>query len=135
MTGHCPPRPVAVHARLTLAAAAVFGVWQLGWLADQADRIDALLHTPWTVSGWLAAWAAVTLTSAVAAISGRDLPARIAFGVLLVVEGAGILVALSADRPNGEQFWSIGQAGLIVAVCAVMLSSPLRTLPDVPSER
>ena len=84
---------------------------------------------PWTVTGWLVTWATVMVVAATAAICGKDLPTRITLGVLAVVEVAGVGVAEAAQRPTGEQFWAIGQALLVVAVCVILLTSPLRSVP------
>lgn len=122
---------VAVWARAVTAAVAVFAVWQLVWLADQAERVHMVLPTPWTVTSWLVAWAAVLVAAVVATASGIDLAVRITCGLLLVVEGAGILVAIGVDRSIGTQFWAVGQAGLIMAVMAALLVSPLRSIPRI----
>lgn len=122
---------VAAHARWVTVAVAVFAAWQLAWIADQSTRVARVLPSPWTVTSWMIAWAAVAAVASVAAVTASDLATRIAFGALLVVEGAGVLVAIGVDTPTGHQFWTIGQAVLIMAVMAALLASPLRSMPRI----
>lgn len=111
---------------MIVATFAAFGVWQLVWFADQSDRLVAILPTPWRYEWWLVMWTVVTATSTIAAVTARDVIVRMALGAVLVVEAAGVLTAISSDLPAGRQFWAIGQAFVIVILCAVLLSSPLR---------
>lgn len=121
---------VSTPARVTVAAVTVLAAWQLGWLADQSSRIaaQATLPMPWSVPFWLAAWTATLAVSAVAAISGRDLPTRVALGIFAVVEMQGIAVAVASPISIGRNFWAVGQAAVLVAVSLAMLAAPLRPL-------
>ena len=49
-------RHVSTQARLMTAAAAVFGLWQFAWLAREAEHLEQVLPTPWSVEFWMAAW-------------------------------------------------------------------------------
>lgn len=121
-------RRVSPQIRALTVAIAAFAAWQFAWVSDQASRLADVLPEPWTVTGWLVTWAAVMVVAATAAICGKDLPTRITLGVLAVVEVAGLGVAEAAKRPTGEQFWAIGQDLLIVAVCLILLTAPLRSV-------
>jgi len=110
-----PTRKVSSATRATLAAVSALAAWQIGWLADQADR--------------LAAWTLVLATSAAAAITGHDRCTRAAIGVLAVVQVMGIATSIADGVPMGRQFWQVGSAALICMWCAAMLASPLRSVP------
>ena len=124
-----PTRTVSSSTRLSLACAAVLAAWQIGWLADQADRLAAVIPPPWTVTFWIAAWTLVLATSAAAAITGHDRCTRAAIGVLAVVQVMGIATSIADGVPMGRQFWQVGSAALICMWCAAMLASPLRSVP------
>lgn len=58
-----PTRTVSSSTRLSLACAAVLAAWQLGLLADQADRLTTIIPDPFSVAFWLAAWTLVLIAS------------------------------------------------------------------------
>ena len=119
-----PTRKVSSATRATLAAVSALAAWQIGWLADQADRLAAVIPPP-----WIAAWTLVLATSAAAAITGHDRCTRAAIGVLAVVQVMGIATSIADGVPMGRQFWQVGSAALICGWCAAMLASPLRSVP------
>lgn len=125
-------RHVSPQIRALVVAIAGFGSWQFAWTADQAHRLHGVLPEPWTVMEWLVTWCVLMVLAVGAAICGKDLPVRLTFGALAVVEVAGLGVAQAALKPAGEQFWAIGQALLIVAWCLILLTSPLRSVPKDP---
>ena len=132
MTADCttvPTRKVSSATRSTLAAVCALAAWQIAWIAEQADRLDGVIPPPWTVTFWIAAWTLVLATSAVAAITGHDRTARIAFGILAVVQVMGIATSIADGVPMGRQFWQVSSAGLICGWCFAMLASPLRSVP------
>ena len=59
-----PTRKVSSATRATLAAVSALAAWQIAWLAEQADRLAAVIPPPWTVTFWIAAWTLVLATSA-----------------------------------------------------------------------
>ena len=120
-----PTRKVSSATRLTLAAVCALAAWQTAWMAEQADRLAAVIPPPWTVG----AWTLVLATSAVAAITGHDRCTRAAIGILAVVQVMGIATSIADGVPMGRQFWQVGSAGLICGWCAAMLTSPLRSVP------
>lgn len=124
-----PTRKVSSATRLTLAAVCALAAWQTAWLAEQADRLAAVIPPPWTVTFWIAAWTLVLATSAAAAITGHDRCTRAAIGVLAVVQVMGIATSIADGVPMGRQFWQVGSAALICMWCAAMLASPLRSVP------
>ena len=124
-----PTRKVSSATRATLAAVSALAAWQTAWMAEQADRLAAVIPPPWTVGFWLGAWTLVLSTSAVAAITGHDRTARIAFGILAVVQVMGIATSIADGVPMGRQFWQVSSAGLICGWCFAMLASPLRSVP------
>ena len=132
MTADCttvPTRKVSSATRSTLAAVCALAAWQIAWIADQVDRLDAVIPPPWSVAFWIAAWTLVLATSAVAAITGHDRCTRAALGVLAVVQVMGIATSIADGVLMGRQFWQVGSAGLICGWCAAMLASPLRSVP------
>ena len=62
-------RHVSTQARLMTAAAAVFGLWQFAWLAREAEHLEQVLPTPWSVEFWMAAWMIVAIAGIVAAVT------------------------------------------------------------------
>ena len=132
MTADCPTVPtrkVSSATRATLAAVCGLAAWQTAWIAEQADRLHGVIPPPWSVGFWIAAWALVLVTSAVAAISGHDRCTRAALGVLAVVQVMGTATSIADGVPMGRQFWQVGSAALICGWCAAMLASPLRSVP------
>ncbi len=132
MTSDCPTVPtrkVSCATRLTLAAVCALAAWQTAWMADQADRLDAVIPPHWSVAFWVGAWTLVLATAAVAAISGHDRCTRLALGVLAVTQVMGIATSIADGVPMGRQFWQVGSAALICMWCAAMLASPLRSVP------
>lgn len=124
-----PSRRVSTATRVSLACAALLAVWQIAWLADQADRLHDIIPDPWSVGFWLTAWTITLVVSVIAAASGHDRTARIAFGILAVVQVMGIATSIADGVPMGRQFWQVGSAGLICGWCFAMLTSPLRSVP------
>ena len=124
-----PTRKVSSATRSTLAAVCALAAWQIAWIAEQADRLAAVIPPPWTVTFWIAAWTLVLATSAAAAITGHDRCTRAAIGVLAVVQVMGIATSIADGVPMGRQFWQVGSAALICGWCAAMLTSPLRSVP------
>lgn len=124
-----PSRRVSTATRISLACAGLLAAWQLAWLAEQADRLAAVIPPPWTVTFWIAAWTLVLATSAAAAITGHDRCTRAALGVLAVVQVMGIATSIADGVPMGRQFWQVGSAALICGWCFAMLTSPLRSVP------
>lgn len=122
-------RHVSPPIRALVVAVAAFAAWQFAWVADQAERLETVLPDPWTVSGWLVTWCVLMVFAVGAAICSKDMPTRLTFGALAVVEVAGLGVAQAAVKPPGEQFWATGQAILIVIWCLILLTSPLRSIP------
>lgn len=124
-----PERHVAPSARVFTGCCAALAAWQIGWIADQAERIDLILPAPWSVTFWLTAWSVVLATSAVATATGRDLQTRVALAVVAVVSGMGIVTAIMDGAPMGHQFWQVGQACVLVGTSFGLLVAPLRTIP------
>lgn len=120
-------RHVSIQARLMTAASAVFGLWQFAWLAREADHIEAVLPTPWSVEFWMAVWAVVAVTGLVAAVTACDRPVRVALAALAVAEVMGATVVLGNDLPLQDQFWTFGSSVTVAVVCGVLLSGPLRS--------
>ena len=128
MTADTPPSPPArcPAPPATLAAVSALAAWQIGWLADQADRLGR--HPPpWTVTFWIAAWTLVLATSAAAAITGHDRCTCAAIGVLAVVQVMGIATSIADGVPMGRQFWQVGSAGS--SACGAPPCSPHRCDP------
>lgn len=125
-----PERHVSPTVRLFVAACGVLGVWQLGWVSEESDRLSVVLPLPWSVSFWLVAWSLVAVTGIAAGISGRDLPTRVALVVVAVVEIQGVAALIADDRPMGHQFWQFGQAAVIAVTALGLVAAPLRTPPD-----
>ena len=121
-----PEPPIAPTVRAFIGACAALGMWQTGWLADQANRIEPLLPAPWTITFWLDAWAVVAVTCAYATLTGRDRHARVGLIAIATVSGAGILTTMADGRPMGTQFWQVGQAAVILATSFALLAAPLR---------
>lgn len=125
-----PERRVSPTVRLFVAACGALGVWQLGWVSEQSDRLATVLPAPWSVSFWIGAWSVVAITGIAAGISGRDLPTRVALVVIAVVEIQGLAALVADDRPIGTQFWPAGQAAVIAVTALGLVAAPLRTPPD-----
>lgn len=125
-----PERRVSPTVRLFVAACGALGVWQLGWVAEESDRLSVVLPIPWSVSFWLVAWSVVAVTGSAAGISGRDLPTRVALVVVAVVQLQGMVALIADDRPMGTQFWQFGQAATIAVTALGLVAAPLRTPPD-----
>lgn len=125
-----PERHVSPTVRLFVSSCGALGVWQLGWVAEESDRLSVVLPLPWAVSFWLGAWSLVAITGVAAGISGRDLPTRVALVVVAVVELQGMVALVADDRPMGWQFWQFGQAAVIVVIALGLVAAPLRTPPD-----
>lgn len=120
---------VSTTVRVYIALAGFLGVWQFGWIADQADRLHAKIPEPWTVTFWLATWAAVAVTSITAAITGKDAPTRVALTFLASASAMGIATALASPQPMGELSWPVGQAVVLTITSFVLLLGPLRDRP------
>lgn len=125
----CLTRRVSVTVRTVVVSTAVYAAWQIAWIAEQSEDHQGRLLHPWTVGGWIVAWSLVCLAALVAAITARDIPARVALVALFVAQVAAIASAIADHIAIGEQFWEVGEAGLIAAFAVAVLVSPMRLIP------
>ena len=95
-------RHVSPQTRALVVAVAAFAAWQFAWIADQAERLETVMPEPWTVSGWLVTWCVVMVLAVGTAICGKDLPTRVTFGALAVVEVGGLGVVQAAATASSD---------------------------------
>lgn len=118
---------VSPYVRAILVIFAMFGTWQVAWLAAAGDEISTMLPAPFTsITGWSWAWGIVAAVSAVGSVSGRDLWARMAFASTAVVSVMGAVTVLTDGVSMSTQFWRFGMAVTLAMACLVMMLSPLR---------
>lgn len=123
-------------SRIALGTIAAFAGWQMGWLYEARNNVEAIIPDWQGTDVWLWLWLAVGITCAIAALTGRDLLARLGFGATAVVSAMGAATIFSAGRSTDViqytmtgQFYAFGQAVLLSALSFDMLRSPLRTIP------
>lgn len=123
-------RVVNPYVRIVLAVYVAFALWQVYWLAKAQLEVEAIIPAVQSVWHWVVAWLAVAVTGVVAAATGRDLPARLAFGAMSVVSVCGAATILLSGWPMSGQFYAFGEAVVLAAASMVMLLSPLRRVPS-----
>lgn len=126
----CAPRRVSVTVRTVVTATAAYCGWQVAWIAERSEDHQGRLLHPWTVGGWVVVWSLVGLAAVVAALTARDIPARVALGGLFVAQVAAIASTIADHVAIGAQFWEVGEAALIAAYAVAVLVSPMRPIPD-----
>ena len=126
----CAPRRVSVTVRTVVTATAAYCAWQVAWIAERSEDHQGRLLQPWTVGTWVVVWALVGLAAVVAALTARDIPARVALGGLFVAQVAAIASTIADHVAIGAQFWEVGEAALIAAYAVAVLVSPMRPIPD-----
>ena len=126
----CAPRRVSVTVRTVVTATAAYCGWQVAWIAERSEDHQGRLLQPWTVGTWVVVWALVGLAAVVAALTARDIPARVALGGLFVAQVAAIASTIADHVAIGAQFWEVGEAALIAAYAVAVLVSPMRPIPD-----
>jgi hypothetical protein len=118
------------YVRVVLVVYAIFSAWQVYWLIEAAVHVEAIIPAIQSVWHWIAAWSIVGAASAVGAVTGRDLPARLAFGSMAVASVCGAATIWLSGWPMREQFYPFGEAIVLAAASLVMLLSPLRPVPS-----
>jgi hypothetical protein len=111
-----------------LVILAVFALWMEGWLFWVAEQVEGSIPAWQSVSLWTALWAIVLAASVAAAVTGRDMPARIAFGAMAMVS-TGAAVTIGMSHSMSTRFYAFGMAVVWAGASFVLLLAPLQRVP------
>jgi hypothetical protein len=120
---------ISPYIRAVLVIFVGLSIWQLLWLSKALDSVEFYIPAVQDANMWQAAWTVILISSLVAALTGRDVPARIAFGAMAVVTTLGAVTIWSSTEPMEYQFYPFGLSVTLAACCYILLLSPLRPAP------
>lgn len=120
---------VSAYVRVVCGAFTAFSVWQVYWLYRSASIVEAAIPRIQSVGWWVVVWSIVGVAGLVAALSGRDIAARMCFAAMSVASVAGAVTIATSTVPMGREFYAFGEATLLAISSLTMLLSPLRPVP------